>query len=82
MTTTQTLEEKVQKLQKRVDKLEQQILALLPEHEFNQALYQKTKELASQNYHLSAIALQKKFMIDLPRAKWLMGELRRNGLLP
>jgi hypothetical protein len=83
MTDLQSLEEKISHLENRVKVLEEKLAALpdADDQEFMTALYDHAKKLAALHHPLSAVFLQKKLLIDHPRAQKLLNRLKAEGLI-
>lgn len=91
MIKTKSLESEINRLKARVKDLEEKLekaetIINSPENisdrEFMEALYIKAKEIiAKNNYHASPIFLQKKLLIDFPRAKKMFNKLQSDGIL-
>lgn len=73
MTDLKALEERIRKLEERLDRIED-------DKAWMDELYKKAKELVLKNNKASVIFLQRKLMIDFERAKKLLDELQKNGI--
>lgn len=74
MTDVTALEVKLKELEDRVKKLED-------DSELMQQLYDKARHLVEKYHRSSAIFLQKKLLIDYPRARNLVDRLRQHGVI-
>ena len=74
MPTIQSLEKKIQELESRIRQLEES-------DEYSNSLYTLAKDLVAKHHQSSIIFLQKKLLIDHPRATQIHLRLEREGLL-
>jgi DNA segregation ATPase FtsK/SpoIIIE-like protein len=74
MTDIKTLEQKINELEKRLQKLEN-------EKDWTDAIYDKAKELVLKHHKYSAIFLQRKLLIDYERATKILEKLRLDGVI-
>jgi DNA segregation ATPase FtsK/SpoIIIE-like protein len=83
MTETSILEQKIKQLEERLKKLEDIVFSpeLITEKNIMDKLYEKAKELVIKYNKVSVIFLQKKLIIDYVRAKRLINELEKNGVI-
>ena len=81
MTNLQTLEKKVNKLEERISRLENQAASTSSDQDLIAALYSKAKELVIKHNKASVIFLQRKLLIDFARASRLLDELQANGVI-
>lgn len=73
--------QKIKSLELRILELEAELAKYKNSDEqvFMNELFKKTELLSSKGQVLSAVFLQKKFLIDLPRAKALLDRLSSNN---
>jgi S-DNA-T family DNA segregation ATPase FtsK/SpoIIIE len=74
MTDLKILEKKINELENRIEKLEN-------DNDWMDDLYHKAEELVVKNEKASAIFLQRKLMIDLERAARIIDKLETNGIV-
>ena len=83
MANLQDLARKVKELDERVKKLE--VANASPANKRNtklmDALYKNALELVIRHNKASVIFLQRKLLIDFPRAQQIMRELEKNGVI-
>ena len=75
--------EKVQKLEERIEKLEERLSCSsdTQDKELMDAIYKKAKELVERHGKVTAIFLQRKLLIDYPRARALLKQLQAEGVV-
>ncbi len=83
MTTLPTIEKRLSDLEARMKKVENAVSSSSSSEdgELMAALYNKAKELVLKHRKSSPIFLQKKLLIDLPRAKKLLEKLREERIV-
>lgn len=81
MANIDDLENKIKELEERVKRLEDSLTSFNKDREIMDALYNKAKELVLKHNKSSAIFLQRKLLIDYPRAVNLIERLRIEGVI-
>jgi DNA segregation ATPase FtsK/SpoIIIE-like protein len=83
MTDLKTLAKKVNELEERLKRIEGRIASPADTYDkvLMNALYQKARDLVVKHNKASVIFLQRKLMIDFERAKRLLEELQKNGVI-
>lgn len=83
MTDLKDLEKKVKEIEERVKKLEDQAVTGVDtqEKETLDMLYNQAKELVIKNNNASIAFLQRKLWVDFPRAKKILAQLEKEGVI-
>jgi hypothetical protein len=83
MTEIQDLKNIIKELEDKVKSLEKKLASLEDPEEkvFMEAIYKKAKDLIKDHENPTAIFLQKKLLIDFPRARKILKMLKDNDLV-
>jgi DNA segregation ATPase FtsK/SpoIIIE-like protein len=80
MTDLNTLEKKIKVLEKHIQELEAELAYYKEDRELMDALYEKAKVIVTREKKASVIFLQRKLIIDYPRAKRIFDRLKADGI--
>jgi DNA segregation ATPase FtsK/SpoIIIE-like protein len=81
MTDISALEDRLSQLEGRVEELETLLTSKASDRKLMDSLYQQAKRLVIKHQRASVIFLQKKMLIDYPRAAQLVDRLEKEGIV-